>query len=109
MIYRVMFAEANTGHILTLDGTVHVGHGNPPTVEFVDIVYAREYAQTWLSSRPYAEAWIGDESDPQLEYFISEHFLVYDREKRACEFWKSLPAWRRWFTPRPASTFYREE
>ena len=104
-----MFAAAHTGQILTLEGNLHVDHGEPPNVEFVDIVDAREYAQTWLSTRPHAEAWIGDESDPQLEYFISENFLIYDREKRAYEFWQSLPAWRRWFTPRPASTFYSQD
>ncbi|RBP43798.1 hypothetical protein DES53_105197 [Roseimicrobium gellanilyticum] len=106
MAYQVTFAEVNTGIVLNEDSSRFLGPGESPVFKFEAIEDAREYAQTWLSTRPHAEAWIGTDGDPQLEYVISENFIAYDRERRSYEFWVSLPLWRRWFTPKPSMMYY---
>lgn len=98
MTYYVTFAEVNTGIVLNEDGTRFLGPGESPAVKFELIEDARAFAVAWLGERPHAEAWIGTEADAQLEYFLSEDFVTYDRESRSYEFWFSLPLWRRWFT-----------
>jgi hypothetical protein len=84
MTYHVTFAEVGTGIVLNLDGTRFLGQEKLLGAEFTQIEDAREFAQTWLCNQPHAEAWIGTEADAQQEYFISEHFLTYDRERRTC-------------------------
>ncbi len=105
MNYRITFAEVDTGIVL-LDSGDRALNGAQDPARFETLDDAREFASSKLNSIPYGEAWIGDDNDPQLELILSPDYPTYEREKRAFEFWYSLPFWRRWFTPRPHATVY---
>lgn len=105
MKYRITFAEVDTGIVLLESGDRAL-NGVPAPVRFESWDEAREFASSKLNSMPHGEAWIGDDNDPQVELIVSPDYPAYESEKRAFEFWHSLPFWRRWFTPRPRATMY---
>jgi hypothetical protein len=105
MKYFITLAEVDTGIVLCEDGSRALGP-NSSTIKFESIEQARTQAEALLEKLPYAEAWIGSETDSKMEHFISLDYPAYSREKRAFEFWFCLPLWRRWFTPRPSCKYY---